>query len=146
MMLANSCHLVAGHAYFPAVLERMPHSSINSALTRKAWYEDTDLQAQIRALLRKPSELEDESQLAEQDRVYRQPEKDSPEAHKQLSALFDSEHLNDTVYALLDLLRRGDLPDFCQKDNDPFLTFVNKDYYLAQSEAVKELIEVQLHL
>ena len=145
-MLANSCHLVGGHAYFPAVLERMPHSSINSALTRKAWYEDADRQAQISVLLREPSELEEESELAEHDRVNRQLEKDSPEAHKQLSALFDSEHLNDTVYALLDLLRRGDLPDFGQKDNDPFLTFINQDYYLAQSEAVKELIEVQVHL
>ena len=146
MMLANSCHLVAGHAYFPTVLERMPHSSINSALTRKAWCEDTDLQAQISVLLCKPSELEEESELAEHNRVKGQLEKDSPEAHKQLRALFDSEHLDDTVYALLELLRRGDLPDFGQDDNDPFLTFINQEYYLAQSEAVKELIEVQLHL
>ena len=77
MMLANSCHLVARHAYFPAVLERMPHSSINPALTHKAWYEDTDRQAQISVLLCKPSQLE-ESELAEHDRVNQQLEKDSP--------------------------------------------------------------------
>ena len=145
-MLANSCHLVAGHAYFPAVLERMPHSSINSALTRKAWYENIDRQAQIRVLLRKPSELEDESQLAEQDRVDRQLEQDCPEAHKQLRALFDSERLDYTVYALLELLCRADLPDFGQNDNDPFFTFINQEYYLAQSEAVKELIEDSVYL
>ena len=145
-MLANLCHAAAGHTYFPAVLESMPHSSINSALTRKAWYEDADQQTQIRVLLHKPSELEDESELAEHNLVDLQLQKDCPEAHKQLSALLDSDHLDDTAYALLNLLCRGDLPEFSEKDNDPFLTFVNEEYYLAQSEAVKELIEVQVHL
>ena len=133
-MLANLCHAAAGHAYFPAVLESMPHSSINSALTRKAWYEDADQQTQIRVLLHKPSELEDESELAEHNLVYLQLQKDCPEAHKQLSALLDSDHLDDTAYALLNLLCRGDLPEFSEKDNAPFLTFINEEYYLAQSE------------
>ena len=134
IMLANLCHAAAGHAYFPAVLESMPLSSINSALTHKAWYEDADQQTQIRVLLHKSSKLEDESELAEHNLVDLQLQKDCPEAHKQLSALLDSDHLDDTAYALLNLLCRGDLPEFSEKDNDPFLTFVNEEYYLAQSE------------
>ena len=51
--------------------------------------------------MRKPSELEDESQLVEHERVDQQLEKDCPEAHKQLGALFDSEHLDDRVYELI---------------------------------------------
>ena len=54
-----------------------------------------------------------------------------------MSALFDSEHLDDTVHALLDLLCPGNLQDVSQNDNDPFLTFINQEYYLAQSEMNK---------
>ena len=101
--------VAAGHAYFPAILNRIPHSSINSAITRKAWYEDTDKQKQIHILLQKPSNLEDGSERAECSRVHQQLLADCPEAHKQLSTLLDSEHLNVTVFALLNLLRRGDI-------------------------------------
>jgi hypothetical protein len=85
----------SGHAYLPPVAGRIPHSSQNSAMTRKSWYEDDQAQDRVQLLLAGGEDAERLDVLSTLDE----------EAQEQLAELLADDGVSDSDRRLLALLR-----------------------------------------
>jgi len=124
----------SGHAYFPAISCRIPHSSVEPAMTRKAWYENADMQDKVRLLLQRGGldTDEDAKRTAELESL-------DKEVQDRLEALHSSDGIPDSAYRLLDLLRCTDLPDFNRHEN-PMVAFLTSQRFRNEPESVRQLI------
>ena len=124
----------SGHAYLPAISNRIPHSSVEPAMTRKAWYENADMQDKVRLLLQRGGldADEDAERTAEMQSL-------DKEVQDQLEALHSGDGIPISAYRLLELMRRTDLPDFDSHEN-PMVAFLTSKRFRDEPGSVRELI------